>query len=227
MGQAPLVVLSCDNLAGNGKLLRRLVTDFACQLHPELGRHIAEAVRFPCSMVDRIVPATTAEDIAQAQSQTGLWDQALVKAEPFSQWVIQAVDSRLAPLARAGALLVEDVAPFETMKLRLLNGSHSMLAYLGYLAGHQYVADAIQAPGFELLVTQLMELEVSPTLRAPEGFSLSEYQAQLRMRFCNRALAHRTWQIAMDGSQKSRSAGCTPSCSYARPISRIRYSAWP
>jgi fructuronate reductase len=202
LGHAPLVVLSCDNLPHNGKLLAELVRCFAQQIDPELADYIAQKMRFPCSMVDRIVPATTDVDRDIAAQNTGLLDAALVKAEPFSQWVIEAVDERLSALVKVGALLVSDVAAFETMKLRLLNGSHSALAYLGYLAGHEFVADAMRAPGFDEFVQALMRAESAMTLQPPAGFDLAQYQDDLRARFRNRALKHRTWQIAMDGSQK-------------------------
>jgi fructuronate reductase len=201
-GIPSFTVLCCDNLPHNGKLLRALVVRFAQAIDPVLADRIASEVAFPCSMVDRIVPATTEADRARVQQRFGVDDQGLVKAEPFSQWVIEAGDARLQPLQRVGVLLVDDVAPFETMKLRLLNGSHSMLAYLGYLAGHEFVSQAMQGPGFEILVRDLMRAEVQPTLIAPSGFDLHQYQKDLYARFSNAALQHRTWQIAMDGSQK-------------------------
>ncbi len=201
-GLSGFTVLCCDNLPHNGKLLRGLVLSFAHALSKGLAQRISQDVLFPCSMVDRIVPATTDADRARIEKRFGFNDQGLVKAEPFSQWVIEASDKRLDPLARVGVLLVADVSPFETMKLRLLNGSHSMLAYLGYLAGHQFVSDAMQATGFAILVKHLMRAEVQPTLSAPPGFDLMDYQLELCQRFSNAALAHRTWQIAMDGSQK-------------------------
>jgi fructuronate reductase len=123
--------------------------------------------------------------------------------EPFRQWVIEE-DFPLGRPAweKAGALFVQDVSAFEFMKLRLLNGSHSTLAYLGYLAGAETVADAMSLPGMEALVEGLMRHEVSPTLPELPGFDLPAYRAELLQRFRNPALRHRTWQIAMDGSQK-------------------------
>jgi fructuronate reductase len=153
-------------------------------------------------MVDRIVPATTDADRIQVAQRYGIDDHGLVKAEPFSQWVIEAGTDALSPLGEVGALLVEDVAPFETMKLRMLNGAHSTLAYLGYLAGCETVDRAMQLPGMSAFIAHLHEHDIAPTLRAPGGFDLSHYGRDLRARFANAALAHRTWQIAMDGSQK-------------------------
>ena len=197
------VILSCDNLPHNGRLLAALVAEFArARGDAALARRIAEEVRFPSTMVDRIVPATIADDIAAVASRHGVTDHGLVKAEPFSQWVIETGADVLAPLAGAGALLVRDVGPFETMKLRLLNGSHSMLAYLGQLAGCEFVDQAMALPGMDACLTRLMEAEVSPTLAVPADFDLAGYRRELHARFRNRALGHRTWQIAMDGSQK-------------------------
>ena len=201
-GLPPPVVLCCDNLPSNGRLLQGLVLDFAARTRPTLLPWLEAEGRFPCTMVDRIVPATTDADRAAVRERFAIDDHGLVKAEPFSQWVIEARDARLAPLSEAGAQLVDDVAPFELMKLRLLNGSHSLLAYLGYLGGHAHVAEAMAAPGMRDVVARLMRRDVAPTLAAPAGFDLDDYQRALLARFANRALQHRTWQIAMDGSQK-------------------------
>jgi fructuronate reductase len=202
-GIAAPTLLSCDNVRHNGALLRQLLLAFIdasgdAALAAWTNAHLLS----PSTMVDRIVPATTADDRAALSSQFGIDDHAMVKAEPFSQWVIEAGSEAVAPLAEVGALLVSAVAPFETMKLRLLNGSHSTLAYLGYLAGCEFVADAIELPGAKALIARLMRAEVSPGLQVPAAFSLQDYQRALIVRFRNHALRHRTWQIAMDGSQK-------------------------
>jgi fructuronate reductase len=199
----PPTVLCCDNLPHNGRLLAGLVRSFAeAQDRAAFARWIEDAVRFPCTMVDRIVPATTDLDRAAVARRYGIDDQGLVKAEPFSQWVIEDLAETTRPLGDVGALLVGEVAPFETMKLRLLNGAHSTVAYLGYLAGCEYVAEAMTVPGMDTLVARLMDREVTPTLRVPADFDLAGYKHALRARFANPALQHRTWQIAMDGSQK-------------------------
>ena len=153
-------------------------------------------------MVDRIVPATTDADRAAVAAITGLEDAWPIVTEPFTQWVIEDDFPQGRPAFEAvGAELVTDVEPYELMKLRMLNGSHSTLAYLGYLAGHQYVADAIADPAIRRLVHRLMSEEVMPTLPMPRA-DLEAYRDRLLERFANPALQHRTWQIAMDGSQK-------------------------
>ena len=199
-GIAPFTLLSCDNLPGNGHVLARVVARFA-----EL-RGAAEAVRgvaTPSTMIDRIVPATTAEDRAAVVAALGLEDAWPVVTEPFRQWVVEDDFPAGRPAwETAGVVFVPDVSVFETMKLRLLNGSHSTLAYLGYLAGAGTVAEAMALPGMAALVEGLMAEEVSPTLPPLAGFDLAVYRRDLVSRFRNPALRHRTWQIAMDGSQK-------------------------
>ena len=154
-------------------------------------------------MVDRIVPATTDADRAAVAARLGLEDAWPVVTEPFTQWVIEDRFASGRPrFEEAGAELVSDVAPYELMKLRLLNGSHSTLAYLGYLAGYETIAEAMADPAFARLVRGLMDEEVTPTLTVPPGADLAGYKASLLDRFANPALKHRTWQIAMDGSQK-------------------------
>ncbi|GAA0943650.1 mannitol dehydrogenase family protein [Nonomuraea longicatena] len=190
----PITVLSCDNLPGNGAVLAGLVRAAAGD---GLAEWIAGQVRFPSSVVDRMVPATTPEDLAEVARRLGLEDRGAVVAEPFRQWVIEDDFAGERPAwERAGALLVADAEPYERMKLRLLNGSHSMLAYL---SRHEYVRDAVA----ELAepVAGLME-EVTPTLGALPGFDLDAYKASLLERFANPRLRHRTAQIAADGSQK-------------------------
>ena len=201
----PITLLSCDNLPANGEVLRGLVMDF-CAALPEgesLASWIAESVSFPSSMVDRIVPATTDDDRAEAARLLGYEDRGVVVTEPFRQWVVEDQFAAGRPAwDRAGAVLTADVAPYEAMKLRLLNGSHSTLAYLGALAGHAHVADAMADPGIAGVVAHLMADDVAPTLTVPEGFDVAAYQRELIERFHNPALRHRTVQIAMDGSQK-------------------------
>jgi fructuronate reductase len=203
----PVTVVSCDNLPRNGAVLRGLVTEFAGLLPAgeggELLAWLDAQVRFPTTMVDRIVPATTAEDRATVARLLGVADEGVVVTEPFRQWVIE--DSFATPRPaweRAGATLTDDVAPYEHMKLRLLNGPHSALAYLGALAGHEHVSDAMADPRFAAFTRGLMDVDVTPTLAVPDGFDLGRYREELLERFANPALRHRTTQIAMDGSQK-------------------------
>lgn len=199
-GFQPFTVLCCDNLPSNGRTVRKVVTRFATLMDREFGRFAEEEVAFPSTMVDRIVPATSDEDRARIEASLGLGDAWPVMTEVFSQWVIE---DRF-PQGRPGwaATFVNDVAPFEQMKLRLLNGAHSSLAYLGYLAGHETVADAMADPALSAFVVQLMDDEVTPTLNVPPSVDVASYKRALLSRFRNPSLPHRTWQIAMDGSQK-------------------------
>ncbi|MCP8940016.1 mannitol dehydrogenase family protein [Alsobacter sp. SYSU M60028] len=203
-GDSPFTVLCCDNLPHNGELVRGLVLSFAqsrdCGLAAWIERHGA----FPSTMVDRIVPAVTPADIADVARLTGLADEAPVVHEPFKQWVIEDnfVDGQRPDWENAGAQLVEDVAPFELMKLRMLNGSHSSLAYLGYLAGCETIFDAVSEPALRAYVVRLWRDEIAPVLPPPPGADLRAYADALLVRFSNPAIRHRTWQIAMDGSQK-------------------------
>ena len=199
----PINVVCCDNLPQNGRTVGSLVATFAQAREPALGDWIGAYVAFPCTMVDRIVPATTEADIAETARLLGVVDAAPIVTEPFNGWVIE---NRFAaarpPWERAGAQVVAEIVPFETMKLRLLNGSHSTLAYLGFLSGHEYIWQASADPLLATLIERLMATEVLPTLVAPAGVDLDAYCAQILARFRNPALPHRTQQIAMDGSQK-------------------------
>jgi len=201
-GVAPFTVLSCDNLPANGATTRDVVTRFASRLDRSLGHFVTDAVAFPDCMVDRIVPATTPEDRARIDAELGVQDAWPVVCEPFTQWVIEDRFPQGRPAwERTGAELVGDVRPYEDMKLRLLNGSHSSIAYLGQLAGWETVADAIAVPELRTHIGALMS-EVATTLTLPRTVDLDGYRDALLMRFANPALRHRTAQIAMDGSQK-------------------------
>lgn len=203
-GLAPFTVVCCDNLPHNGTLVAGLVRDFASLRDDGLAAWIEANGAFPATMVDRIVPAATDADIAAAERLTGLRDEAPVAHEPFRQWVIEDrfVDDRRPAWQRAGAELVTDVAPFETMKLSLLNGSHSALAYLGYLGGHETIGDCAADPAYRAFVEALWREEIIPVTPTPPGTNLAGYAASLLTRYDNPAIRHRTWQIAMDGSQK-------------------------
>ena len=199
----PFTVLCCDNLPHKGALVRGLVLAFDERRDPALARWIGAETSFPSTMVDRIVPATTDADIAENDAALGRHDAAPVIHEPFKQWAIEDrfVNGRPA-WELAGAQLVADVAPFEAMKLRLLNASHSAFAYLGFLAGHEFIYQVAGVPSFVAYMRRMMEREVSPTLTVPQGVDLKAYRNALVHRFGNPALPHRTQQIAMDGSQK-------------------------
>jgi len=199
----PFTVLCCDNLPHNGALVRGLTIDFAQARDRALATWIEQHVRFPSTMVDRIVPATTERDIADNDSALGMHDAAPVVHEPFKQWVIEDDFCAGRPAWEdAGAQLVADVAPFEAMKLRLLNASHSAFAYLGFLAGHEFIYQVAAEPDFVAYMRRLMQLEITPTLEVPAGVDVAAYREALITRFANPALPHRTQQIAMDGSQK-------------------------
>ena len=199
---APLTVLCCDNLPENGTVLEALVQRFSERLYPQMLPWLRESVRFPSAMVDRIVPATKAGDLDDAKAALGVEDHGVVRAEPFGQWVIEDRFAAARPAwDRVGVQFVADVKPFEKMKLRLLNGSHSLMAYLGYLAGYETIAETISDPAFEHAVRGLMR-EAESTLDPVPGTDLAVYQTQLIERFGNPANGHRCAQIAMDGSQK-------------------------
>ncbi|WJY21909.1 mannitol dehydrogenase family protein [Fontisubflavum oceani] len=200
-GAPPFTVLSCDNLPENGAALARVVLQFAALRDTELAEWITAEVAFPSSMVDRIVPATTEADRAEIAALTGLEDAWPVVTEPFCQWVVEDRFPAGRPdLAAAGVQFVSDVAPYEHMKLRMLNGAHSTLAYLGQLRGHETVADVMGDAELAELVADVMT-QSAGTLSLPQD-ELSAYATRLQDRFRNPALHHMTAQIAMDGSQK-------------------------
>ncbi|MEZ5448742.1 MAG: mannitol dehydrogenase family protein, partial [Thiolinea sp.] len=201
-GIAPYTVLCCDNLPANGRLLRTAVLAFAGEVNAELAAWIAAEVAFPSTMVDRITPAVTPATLAEAAQWLGCVDEAVVETESFSQWVIEDHFPQGRPDWEAGgALFVADVAPYEQMKLRMLNGSHSMLAYAGFLAGCAYVRDVMAHPQLKPLVERHLQAAAA-TLSPLPGMDFHEYAQQLLRRFENPAIAHQTYQIAMDGTQK-------------------------
>jgi fructuronate reductase len=201
-GLGGLTVISCDNLTGNGHLLAGLVDDFARLRDPALAEWIAQTCSFPDSMVDRITPASTEATFAAVRDATGLDDPLAVETEPFRQWVIE---DRFAgprpPWETAGALIVREVAPYEVMKLRMLNGSHSLIAYLGAVCGLEAVRDVLVVPELRALVQRHMHAAAA-TLPPIPGFDASAYAADLIRRFENPAIRHLCLQIAADGSQK-------------------------
>ena len=202
-GLSPFTVLSCDNIPDNGHVVKNAVLGMAEKRDPELARWVAAHVTFPGTMVDRIVPAATPDSLAEiATALGGVDDPVAISCEPFIQWVVE--DNFVAgrpDWEKVGVQLVSDVLPWEEMKLRMLNGSHSFLAYLGYLAGYEHISDCMADPHFKRAARQLMLEEQAPTLRITD-VDLAGYADSLIDRFANPALKHRTWQIAMDGSQK-------------------------
>lgn len=206
--QKAFTVLSCDNLPNNGEVLKNVVTQFAEKLLTDFAQWIKANATFPCIMIDRIVPATTDDDrrdieACLAINGESVRDEGMVVCEPFSQWVVEDKFSDGRPAwEKVGVLLVEDVRVFEKIKLRLLNGAHSTMAYTGYLSGFQYISEVMEQPEFVNLVKAYMARDAGETIKAPTDFDIEAYKQQLRDRFSNKALKHRTWQIAMDGSQK-------------------------
>lgn len=201
-GMAPFTVLCCDNLPDNGSLLRAGVIDFAGRIDPVLAEWIARQVAFPSSMVDRITPAPTAATLHDARHATGHEDLAAVETETFSQWVLEDRFTCGRPdWAAAGVLLVRQVAPYEHMKLRMLNGAHSLIAYLGHVAGERYVRDVMRQPAMAHAVRAHL-LAAMRTLSPLDGIDLAEYAEDLMQRFANPSIAHETYQIAMDGTEK-------------------------
>ena len=202
-GLAPFAVLSCDNMADNGVKLRAAAIAFAGHLDPVLADWIADEVRFPCSMVDSITPASDATLLVDVADGLGLEDRVPVQREAFAQWVIEDQGRPLGPdLAAAGVILTSDVAGYERAKLRILNGAHSTLAYRGLLAGHETVAQAIADPRLAAFVDRMVREEVIPALPPVPGLDLQAYADAVFDRFRNPAIRHLLIQIAMDGSQK-------------------------
>ena len=201
-GITPFTVLSCDNLPNNGILAKAAVLAFARVVDGALASWIEANVTFPCTMVDRITPATTDDDRAHVTSVIGMDDAWPVVTEQFVQWVIEDQFTMGRPdWTVAGAIFSDEIECWENMKLRCLNGSHSTLAYLGQLTGRETVADAMQLP----LITDILDplwVEIREVLHAPKGVNPAEYVESLKLRYRNPALKHRTAQIASDGSQK-------------------------
>ncbi|AZF42083.1 D-mannonate oxidoreductase [Pseudomonas sp. R1-43-08] len=202
-GLGAFTVLCCDNMPDNGQRTRQAVSALAALQDEGLKQWVNEQVAFPGCMVDRIVPAMDGESFARLEQQLDCHDRAAVACESFSQWVIEDHF----PLGRPdweveGVQMVDDVRPFETMKLRMLNGSHSLLAYVGLLAGHETVFDAINDADLAHFIERYMAEEAAPTLDMPTGLDLAAYAHDLKARFANDSLQHRLRQIAMDGSQK-------------------------
>lgn len=201
-GLKPFTVISCDNLPHNGQRIRAGVLAMARRIDPALADWIEAEGAFPQTMIDRIVPATTPDDVARLTARLGVEDQGMVKAEPFTQWVIEDWFAGERPdFAALGVQLTDAVEPWEDAKLRLLNGSHSAIAYLGALSGYEHVHEAVAVPAFQAFIEALWD-EAETTLSPPPGLDVAAYRDELMARFSNSALMHRTRQIAMDGSQK-------------------------
>jgi mannitol 2-dehydrogenase len=185
-GWAPFTVMSCDNLPGNGELTRTVFTAFARLRDPGLGDWVGREVSFPSSMVDRITPVTTDADRAEVRERFGIDDRWPVVCEPFTQWVLEDTFTAGRPAyEQAGVQLVDQVEPYELMKLRLLNASHQAMAYFGWLAGYRLVHEAAQDPLFQAFLLGYMNREATPTLAPVPGVDLDRYKHTLIERFSN------------------------------------------
>ena len=204
---APLALVSCDNLPANGSRLAAVV-EAALELLPEplRGRtlgYVHRSVTFPGTTVDRIVPATTARTVELARERLGVADAVPVMAEPFSQWVIEDEFPGGRPAwDLAGAVLTADARPWERLKLRTLNGVHSAIAYLGALAGRRTIDEALRLPGIDAFLDRFIADDIAPTLVPPPGETVEGYGRTVRERFANPELGYTTLQVATDGSQK-------------------------
>jgi fructuronate reductase len=202
-GLPGLTLLCCDNLAGNGGQLRRLMLEYLVARAPDLSGWFDKECTCPSTMVDRIVPATTDADRQEIEAMFGMRDEAAVVTEPFSQWVIEDKFAGPRPAwEQRGAQITSNVHAYENAKLRMLNGAHSALAYLGLQRGHEFVHEGIADPELAPMIDTLMRDEAATSLTAAPGQDLSAYADALIERFKNPALNHRLVQIAMDGSQK-------------------------
>lgn len=202
-GLPPFTVLCCDNLTDNGQRLRGAVVRVAREIDADLAAWIEDCAAFPRTMIDSITPATDEALRARVADAIGLQDRWPVQREAFVQWVVED-DPRscAADLAPAGVTLTDDIRGFERAKLRLLNGPHSALAYLGLLAGHETVAQAMRDPALAGFIREMMTEDITPTIEAPRGLDLPGYIEDILARFRNPAMHHLLTQIAWDGSQK-------------------------
>ncbi|WP_114011025.1 mannitol dehydrogenase family protein [Cohaesibacter intestini] len=185
-GIAPFTVSSCDNIQSNGDVAKEMVCAFAKAKDAELGAWIDSNVAFPSAMVDRITPVTAPEDITELEKRFGIVDAWPVVCEPFTQWVVEDHFPQGRPAyEKVGVQMVEDVVPYELMKLRLLNASHQALTYFGYLAGRRYAHEVAGDPIFATFLLNYMEIEATPTLSPVPGIDLDAYRHTLIERFSN------------------------------------------
>jgi fructuronate reductase len=200
-GLSPFTPVCCDNMVSNGKKLRAALLAYAGRLDPELAAWIAGEAVFPDTMVDSITPATT-DTLRDLVRERGFDDEIPVSREAYSAWVIEDVLPEGSPdLAAAGVVLAADVGAWERAKLRILNGAHSTLAYLGLLIGHETVAEAMADSGLACFVERLVREDIIATLE-PSPLDLQAYAGEILERFRNPAIGHKLAQIAWDGSQK-------------------------
>ncbi len=202
-GYADVTIISCDNVSDNGKKLKQAVTEFAAKTDETLGQWILENVAFPCTMVDSITPATDDSFKEQVALATGLIDNWPIQREAFTQWVIEDTFSGPRPQwEKVGVTFTDDVSFFEKAKLRILNGTHSTLAYIGILFGKETVYEAVSTPAIRQLIERLLADEIVPSLGESTSFDLANYANDIVRRYENKHIRHLLSQIAWDGSQK-------------------------
>lgn len=202
-GTAPFTALSCDNLQGNGKVLKRTLIAFCNERDKSLAKWIEKNVAFPNCMVDRITPVTTDAEREFVRTQYGLDDAYPIISEPFRQWVIEdSFCNGRPPLEKVGIRFTSNVEPYEKMKIRLLNATHSAMGYLGYLMGYRYIYEVARAEEFKPYLKQLMDVEVTPLVHDIPGVNLSDYKAMLMRRFANETIKDQVLRICSDGSGK-------------------------
>lgn len=202
-GIAPFTILSCDNVPHNGQVTRNAVLGWAHQRNTELAGWISEHVAFPSCMVDRITPAVRADDVTRLNAASGIDDRAPVYSEDFIQWVVEDKFPQGRPAwEKVGVLFTQDVAPYEQVKLRMLNASHSMLALPAVQMGYRVVNKAMKDPHLTALLEKFLHLDVIPLIEAPPGITLSAYAQQLLSRFSNKAVSDQLVRIASDSASK-------------------------
>lgn len=209
--QSPVTIMSCDNVPENGKILRQCILQFCERKYPEITAWVAAEIAFPCTMVDRITPGTSANDIKILKDVYNIEDYCPVHCEDFSQWVIE--DIKCTPLpdfAKVGAIVVDDVKPYELMKIRLLNGSHSALSYPAYMMGIKMVHEAAQDPVISTFIRDYYMEQISSTLLPVPGIDLDTYKDSLISRFSNPHIADTILRLASDGSKKILNAILQP-----------------
>jgi fructuronate reductase len=230
LGLQPPVLISCDNLPRNGSTLRQAVVDFAAMKDDALAGWIARTVQFPSSVVDRIVPSAGQSDAVDARRVLGLSDQNAVSAEPFRQWVLEHFDGPRPLWECGGAEFVSDVSPWEASKLRLLNGTHLAIAFLGALAGMRTVAEFVAEPAFSAYAMRLMLDEQKPTI-PPSDHDIAAYAHQLLQRWRNPEIAHQLTRVGRNGSEKLEARLLAPireNLRFDRPIACacLAVAAW-
>ncbi len=202
-GVAPFTVMSCDNIQGNGEVAHRMFTAHARALDSELGAWVEREVSFPNSMVDRITPVTTPADIDELKRRFAIEDRWPVVCEPFTQWVLEDHFTLGRPaFETVDVQVVDDVMPYELMKLRLLNASHQALTYFGYLAGYRYAHEVCQDPLFVDFLLDYMNIEATPTLRPVPGVDLDAYKRTLIERFANPEIKDTLARLCAESSDR-------------------------